>query len=129
MKRHVVIMSPKAKHNNLEITRFLIVAKFFVRKVRKELLSENSGVELASTRKRKQHGQRSADSLTTPEFVSLRANAEADADADAYVGTLRTIVFEPPWIESIVSGGQPYVFQQDSAPSHKALKTQDYMGG
>ncbi|KAM3175594.1 hypothetical protein ACTXT7_008180, partial [Hymenolepis weldensis] len=32
---------------------------------------------------------------------------------------------KPPCIDSVASGGRPYVSQQDSAPSHKALKTQD----
>ena len=31
-----------------------------------------------------------------------------------------------PWIDS-VRGERPYVFQQDSAPSHKAMTTQDWM--
>jgi inhibitor of nuclear factor kappa-B kinase subunit alpha len=45
-------------------------------------------------------------------------------NADAYVETLQTIV--KPWIDS-VANGRAYVFQQDSASAHKALKTQDWM--
>ncbi|VDL59278.1 unnamed protein product [Hymenolepis diminuta] len=68
MKRHALLVSAKAKHNNLGIARLLIVARCFVYKVRKQL-NENNEDELATTRKRKQHCQRSADSLTAPEFV------------------------------------------------------------
>ncbi|KAM3170945.1 hypothetical protein ACTXT7_017596 [Hymenolepis weldensis] len=32
-------------------------------------------------------------------------------------------------IDRVTNGGRHYVFQQDSAPSHKALKTQDWMDG
>ncbi|KAM3178317.1 hypothetical protein ACTXT7_002816 [Hymenolepis weldensis] len=52
MKRHAVAVSIKAKHSNSEIARFLKVATSFVRKVRRELLNENSGEELAATNKR-----------------------------------------------------------------------------
>ncbi|VUZ52516.1 unnamed protein product [Hymenolepis diminuta] len=64
MKRHAAMVSLKAKRSNLEIARFLQVARSFVCKVRKELPNENSGDELATTRRRKEHCQRSADSLT-----------------------------------------------------------------
>ncbi|KAM3172559.1 hypothetical protein ACTXT7_014284 [Hymenolepis weldensis] len=40
MKRHSVIASKKATHNNLEIARFLKVVTSFVRKVRKENTSD-----------------------------------------------------------------------------------------
>ncbi|KAM3183277.1 hypothetical protein ACTXT7_010668 [Hymenolepis weldensis] len=62
MDRHAAIVSIKAKHRNLEIARFLQVTTSSVCKVRKEL-SENNADELAATSKRKQHYQRSADSL------------------------------------------------------------------
>ncbi|KAM3180635.1 hypothetical protein ACTXT7_015907 [Hymenolepis weldensis] len=56
----------------------------------------------------------------------LRVNG----DVDTYVETLQTIVVKPPWIESAANGGRPpYVFQQDSAQFHEALKTQDWMDG
>ncbi|KAM3178570.1 hypothetical protein ACTXT7_002273 [Hymenolepis weldensis] len=55
--------------------------------------------------------------------ISLRVNT----DADAYVEALQTIAVKPPCIDSVANGGRPYIFQQDSAPSHKALKTQDWM--
>ncbi|KAM3179359.1 hypothetical protein ACTXT7_000760 [Hymenolepis weldensis] len=48
-----------------------------------------------------------------------------NADANAYVETIQIIVVKPFWIDSEANGGRPYVFQQDSPPSHKALKTQD----
>ncbi|KAM3186987.1 hypothetical protein ACTXT7_003222 [Hymenolepis weldensis] len=64
MKIYSIIMPIKAEHDNLEITGFLKVATSFTCKVGKEL-NENNGNELAATRKRKQeHCQRSADSLT-----------------------------------------------------------------
>ncbi|KAM3177455.1 hypothetical protein ACTXT7_004484 [Hymenolepis weldensis] len=50
------------------------------------------------------------------------------AVADAHVETLQTIAVKPSWIDS-VANGRAYVFQLDSAPSHKALKIQDYMNG
>ncbi|VUZ40953.1 unnamed protein product [Hymenolepis diminuta] len=69
MKRHAVIVSIKAKLRNLEVAGLPEVATSFVCKVRKGLLNENNGGELATTRKRKVHCQRSADSLRAPEFV------------------------------------------------------------
>ncbi|KAM3177970.1 hypothetical protein ACTXT7_003508 [Hymenolepis weldensis] len=52
-----------------------------------------------------------------------------NTDADAYVEILQTIIVKL-WIDSVANGVRPpYVFQQDSAPSHKAVKTQDWMGG
>ncbi|KAM3173227.1 hypothetical protein ACTXT7_012933 [Hymenolepis weldensis] len=48
MKRHPVTVSIKAKHSKLEIARSLKVARSFPCKVRKELLDENSGYELAA---------------------------------------------------------------------------------
>ncbi len=45
-------------------------------------------------------------------------------NADGYIETLRTVVV--PWMDSI-SAGRPYVFQQDSAPAHKAKKTQAWL--
>lgn len=45
-------------------------------------------------------------------------------NADGYIAVLRTVVV--PWMDS-VSVGRPYVFQQDSAPAHKAKKTQSWL--
>ena len=66
MKRHAEIVSIKAEHSDLEIARFLKVARSFVYKVRKEL-EEKNGDELVAS-KSKKHCQRS-DSIRTPEFV------------------------------------------------------------
>ena len=109
MKRHAVIVSIKAKHSNLEIARFLKVARSFVCKVRKEL-NENNGDELA-TSKRKQHCQRS-DSLRTPEFVrrvhgmidenlgkSMRHLAK---DLQVSEGTIRNVVHQDLGYKSYV---------------------------
>ncbi|VUZ50375.1 unnamed protein product [Hymenolepis diminuta] len=64
------------------------------------------------------------DSLKYPQ--DLRVNA----GADVYVKTPQIIVVKLPWTDSVADEGRPLnVFQQDSAPSHKALKTQDYMDG
>ncbi|KAM3185674.1 hypothetical protein ACTXT7_005896 [Hymenolepis weldensis] len=61
IKRHAVIVSAKAKHDHLETAGFLKVARSIVCKVRKELLDEKNGDDLAATRKRKQeHCRRSA---------------------------------------------------------------------
>ncbi|KAM3185227.1 hypothetical protein ACTXT7_006811 [Hymenolepis weldensis] len=49
-------------------------------------------------------------------------NDDLRVNADAYIETLQTI-FMPPWIDGVANGGRLYVFQQDSAPSHEALKT------
>ncbi|VUZ49928.1 unnamed protein product [Hymenolepis diminuta] len=71
MERHVVIVSIKVKHRILKIVRFYRVVISFVCIVRKALLTDNNGGELASMKKRKQeHFQRSAHSLNrTFEFV------------------------------------------------------------
>lgn len=45
-------------------------------------------------------------------------------NAAAFIEVLETFV--KPWINS-VRGDRPYVFQQDSAPAHKAMTTQDWM--
>ena len=45
-------------------------------------------------------------------------------NAAIYIAVLEATV--KPWIDS-VRGERPYIFQQDSAPSHKALTTQDWM--
>ncbi|KAM3171500.1 hypothetical protein ACTXT7_016503 [Hymenolepis weldensis] len=75
---------------------------------------------------------RGREHTMSPQFFlqGLRVNA----DADAYVETLQTIVVKSSWIDSAANGGRPHpppppphIFQQDSAPSHKALKTQDWM--
>ncbi|KAM3173118.1 hypothetical protein ACTXT7_013116 [Hymenolepis weldensis] len=63
----------------------------------------------------------------TPQFLpqGLRVDAGADADGDACVETLQTIVVKPPWIDCVANGGRSYVFQRNSIPCHKALKSQD----
>ncbi|KAM3172751.1 hypothetical protein ACTXT7_013913 [Hymenolepis weldensis] len=62
--------------------------------------------------------------IMTPPFFPL--DLRVKIDANAYVRTILTIV-KPPWIGSVANGGRLYAFQQDKAPSHKALKIQDYM--
>ena len=42
----------------------------------------------------------------------------------AYIGVLGTVV--KPWFDR-VRNERPYIFQQDSAPSHKAQTTQDWL--
>ncbi|VUZ46255.1 unnamed protein product [Hymenolepis diminuta] len=69
MNTCTVIVSVKVKCSNLENTRFLKVVRSFVCEIRKELNEDNAD-ELVATTKRKQHCQRSADSLRTPEFKS-----------------------------------------------------------
>ena len=66
MKRHTVIVLLKADHGDLEIARFLRVARFFVHKIRKELEKENDYV--MSVSKRKKHFTRS-NSMRTPKFI------------------------------------------------------------
>jgi len=86
-----------------------------------------------SVAKRKKHKAHS-NTVRTSQFVqqvqgiidkdpskSIRAISR---DAAAYIAVLKAIV--KPWIDS-VCGEKPYVFQQDSAPSHKATTTQDWM--
>ncbi|VUZ53183.1 unnamed protein product [Hymenolepis diminuta] len=54
-------------------------------------------------------------------FLGKDLRVYAGADTDAIVNTLITIVVKPPWIDSVTL----YVSQQDSAPCHRTLKTQD----
>ncbi|KAM3186058.1 hypothetical protein ACTXT7_005155 [Hymenolepis weldensis] len=63
----------------------------------------------------------------TPQFFPQGLRVNEDAGADAYLENLQTIVVKRPWIDSVVNGGRPYVSQPDSASSHKALKTQEWM--
>ncbi|KAM3182893.1 hypothetical protein ACTXT7_011432 [Hymenolepis weldensis] len=60
--------------------------------------------------------------------IEVPTGPSVNADTDAYVETFRSIV-KPPWIDSVANRGRPYVFHQDSASSHKALKIQDCMDG
>ncbi|KAM3180944.1 hypothetical protein ACTXT7_015316 [Hymenolepis weldensis] len=53
----------------------------------------------------------------------LRVNA--DANGDAYVETPQITVVKLPWIDIVVNGGRPYIFQGDSALFHEALKIQN----
>ncbi|KAM3183463.1 hypothetical protein ACTXT7_010305 [Hymenolepis weldensis] len=65
------------------------------------------------------------ENLHQDEKVSPRNDS---ANADAHIETLQTTVVKPPWIDSVANGGKSsYFFQQDSAPSYKALETQDWM--
>ena len=66
MKRHAVIVALKAEHSDLEISRFLKVARSFVYKVRKELEAKNGNVSPVS--KCKKHSKRS-DITRTLEFI------------------------------------------------------------
>ncbi|KAM3180055.1 hypothetical protein ACTXT7_017051 [Hymenolepis weldensis] len=59
----------KSKTRDFRNCKISKVARSSVCEVRKELLNENNGDELAATRKRKQHYERSADSLRTSEFI------------------------------------------------------------
>ena len=45
-------------------------------------------------------------------------------NADGYIHVLETVV--KPWMD-LVANGSPYVFQQDSAPAHKARRTQAWL--
>ncbi|UYV78053.1 hypothetical protein LAZ67_15003314 [Cordylochernes scorpioides] len=45
-------------------------------------------------------------------------------NADTYINVLETVV--KPWMDMVASG-RKYVFQQDSAPAHKAKKTQSWL--
>ncbi|KAM3182447.1 hypothetical protein ACTXT7_012366 [Hymenolepis weldensis] len=60
------------------------------------------------------------------EYSIVNALQTHSEHLNVYVETLQTIV-KPPWIDSVANGGRPYTFQQDLAPSHKALKIQDWM--
>ncbi|XP_036370217.1 uncharacterized protein LOC118768217 [Octopus sinensis] len=66
MKRHAVIVALIANHGDLEISRFLKVARSFVHKIRCELEKEDGNASPVS--KRKKHSKRS-DSIRTPEFI------------------------------------------------------------
>ncbi|KAM3182221.1 hypothetical protein ACTXT7_012817 [Hymenolepis weldensis] len=54
--------------------------------------------------------------------------ALVNANAGAHVATLQNIV-KSPWIDYVANEERLYVFQQDSTPSHKALKTQSWIVG
>ncbi|UYV79804.1 hypothetical protein LAZ67_18000702, partial [Cordylochernes scorpioides] len=62
----------------------------------------------------------SEDDVMPPHFFEkgLRMNA------DTYINVLETVV--KPWMD-MVAAGRKYVFQQDSAPAHKAKKTQSWL--
>ncbi|KAM3171974.1 hypothetical protein ACTXT7_015499 [Hymenolepis weldensis] len=125
MKRRAVIVSLKAGRSNSDISRILKVATSFLSEVRKELLNKNNANELAATSKRKQYCQRSADSLSTPEFVR-RVRGMINQNPDECICIY--IIVKPSWRNTEPNGGRPlYVFQQDLAPSHKALEIQDSM--
>ena len=63
----------------------------------------------------------SSEGHVMPPYIfpqGLRVNAAG------YINVLKTVV--KPWINKVCNG-RPYVFQQDSAPSHKAIVTQDWL--
>ncbi|XP_032690076.1 uncharacterized protein LOC116853228 [Odontomachus brunneus] len=49
---------------------------------------------------------------------------EEDLKADSYINVLETVV--KSWIDEIAVGKE-YMFEQDSAPAHKAKKTQAWL--
>ena len=67
MKRHAVIVALKGYHRDLEIARFLRVARSFVLKIRKELEKENDSV-MSVSKHEKKHSTRS-DSMRISEFI------------------------------------------------------------
>ncbi|VUZ52055.1 unnamed protein product [Hymenolepis diminuta] len=74
IKGHAAMVSVKAKQRNLEMARFLLIARSFLCISRKELVNEKGGDELTTTERRK--GERALStlcslthSLRTPEFV------------------------------------------------------------
>ena len=66
MKRHTVLVALKAERSDLEIARFLKVARSFVHKVRQDLQSDNGTV--SKTAKRKENSTR-FDKIRTDDFV------------------------------------------------------------
>lgn len=63
----------------------------------------------------------SSEGHVMPPYIfsqGLRVNAAG------YIEVLKTVV--KPWIDKVCKG-RPYVFQQDSAPSHRASITQDWL--
>lgn len=109
MKRHAVIVALHAQHSDVEIARFLKVARSFVHKVRKEL--EASAGQVSPVAKRKKHSQRS-DRVRTPQFVQqvqdmIDAHPETSIrgiarDLQVSEGTIRTVVHEDIRYQSYV---------------------------
>ena len=69
------------------------------------------------------HGFGSGEQWRTRHAIPLLSSRTSDECCCLHWG-LEAVV--KPWIDS-VRGERPYVFQQDSAPSHKAMTTQDWM--
>ncbi|KAM3187042.1 hypothetical protein ACTXT7_003072 [Hymenolepis weldensis] len=141
---------PRGREKNIVNTADSLRRPEFVRRVH-GMMNENRGNEKTSTRMKKSIGEiiggyvlagptevptvihvhefsNNGDGvisregpIMTPQF--LPQGLRVSADADACMETLQTIV-KPPRIDS-VANGRPCVFQQNSALSHKALKTQD----
>lgn len=101
MKRHAVLVALKAGHSDLEIARFLKVARSFVHKVRQELQSNNGTVSKIA--KRKENSKR-CDMMRTDDFVekikqavdanprnSMRSHAKHFKVSE---GTIRNVVHE-----------------------------------
>ncbi|UYV70563.1 hypothetical protein LAZ67_7003540 [Cordylochernes scorpioides] len=155
MKRHAVIVSLAAGHTDSETVTFLKVAPSFVFIVRRELEAAKGDVVKFS--QRKQHCRRSdsirtfksrvqaaidedpgklmreltrevqvdeATHLSIEGDVSTYFTPGSRVNALAYTEVLATVI--KPWIAA-VARGRPYVIQQDSAPSHTARTTQEWM--
>ncbi|KAM3175847.1 hypothetical protein ACTXT7_007722 [Hymenolepis weldensis] len=60
---------------------------------------------------------------------SVRADPTEVPTVICHVETLQIVVVKPPQIDSVANGGRPHIFQQDSAPSHEALKARDSVAG
>ena len=57
--------------------------------------------------------------VMTPHILAagLKINTEV------YLDVMTTVV--KPWMDE-VAGGRPYIYQQDGAPAHTSIKTQDW---
>lgn len=119
MKRHAVIVAIHAEHSDVEIARFLKVARSFVNKVRKEL--EASGGDVLSVAKRKKHSQRS-DIIRTQQFVQqvqeiIDTNPEMSIRAIARnlnvcEGVIRTVVHDDIRYKSYVMRRGQFMSEQ-----------------
>ncbi|UYV71391.1 hypothetical protein LAZ67_8002951 [Cordylochernes scorpioides] len=152
--RAAIIVALRAGRSPKEIVDFLKLPKTTIYRVKKQFDEADSNKEGIATRKK--HSRRS-DRVRGEEFVknvkekidgnpgkSMRAIAKEmnvgsmtivrtirngpwryqQMNADTYINVLETVV--KPWMD-MVAAGRKYVFQQDSAPAHKAKKTQSWL--
>lgn len=133
-KRAAIVVALRAGRSTREISEFLGLPKDLVHRTKRSYDASENLEEFCPSRKK--HARRS-DAKRDEEFVASVAKKIDEnpgkphffepgvrLNADSYVDVLTNVV--KPWMDE-KANGRDYVFQQDSAPAHKARETQSWL--